>query len=68
MLFQCPLCRQEVENQYIRIHLEAEKSLIKLIQLRHPNWTESDGICLKCLEKVKQVQKDLREGKREISL
>lgn len=59
MPFQCPVCKQEVGDKYVKLHVGTEAGLIELIRAAHPDWNDGDGICLKCLEEAKKRMKDL---------
>lgn len=46
MTKHCNLCGNEVE----KLESIAEDYLLDLIETEHPEWVESDGACIKCIE------------------
>lgn len=43
---QCQLC----ENEVTELQTIAEDYVLDLIEAEHPEWVESDGACIKCIE------------------
>lgn len=46
----CPLCNDPVDKLLYRFHYESEKSVIDKIKELNPAWTETDGICSRCVD------------------
>lgn len=46
----CPLCHDAVDKLLYRIHVESERKVIGLIKEHNPEWTETDGICSRCVD------------------
>ena len=48
----CPICGLEVND--LAIHIEADKDMLAILTMRHPECDTPDGIHPKCLEKLRQ--------------
>ena len=46
----CPLCNDAVDKLLYRFHIDSERSVIDRIKAQHPDWTEYDGICSRCVD------------------
>ena len=46
----CPLCGSHVTPKMFQAHFETEKYVLERITKEHPEWKQSDGSCMKCLE------------------
>ena len=46
----CPLCTDTVDRLVYRFHLDSERAILEKIKSEHPGWTETDGICSRCLD------------------
>lgn len=46
----CPLCNDAVDKLLYRFHIESERKVIGLIKEQNPEWTETDGICSRCVD------------------
>ncbi|MGH7806504.1 MAG: hypothetical protein ACRENT_00230 [Thermodesulfobacteriota bacterium] len=42
----CAICKEEVDS----LGLIAERWVLDFIKKQHPEWTEKDGACPKCIE------------------
>ncbi len=49
-IIECPLCKEGVEKLLYRYHIESERQVIERIKKENPQWTESDGICNRCID------------------
>ncbi len=49
-IIECPLCKEGVEKLLYRYHIESERHVIERIKKENPQWTESDGICNRCID------------------
>lgn len=47
---QCPLCNDAVDKLVYRFHLGSERQVIERIKQTNPAWTESDGVCSRCID------------------
>lgn len=58
----CPVCGEllsEEEDYSSHRKYEARRRVIRFIQARHPEWSEAEGICTRCLE---DFQRRLQQG------
>lgn len=58
----CPVCGELLSNQQdYSSHRknEARQRVIRFIQARHPEWSDEEGICTRCLE---DFQRRLQQG------
>jgi len=46
----CPLCQDTVNRLVFRFHLDQERAILDKIRTVHPEWTEGDGLCARCLD------------------
>ena len=46
----CPLCQDTVNRLVFRFHLDQERAILDKIRSSHPEWTEGDGLCARCLD------------------
>ncbi|MBS1598781.1 MAG: S8 family serine peptidase [Bacteroidetes bacterium] len=46
----CPLCNDAVDKLLYRFHIDSEKNVIDKIRKEHPGWTETDGLCSRCVD------------------
>jgi serine protease AprX len=46
----CPLCQDKVDRLLYRWHIDSERTIIGKIKAQHPGWTESDGLCARCVD------------------
>jgi len=46
----CPLCNDIVDKLLYRFHIDSERSVINRIKVQHPDWTEHDGVCGRCVD------------------
>ena len=46
----CPLCNDTVDKLLYRFHLDSERLVINRIKAQHPDWTEYDGVCGRCVD------------------
>jgi len=53
---KCPLCKQEVNENLLKLHSHKEKLIIELIKKKNPGWVEKDGACPKCLEYYRAIE------------
>ena len=50
MEYNCTACGQKVPGDMMIFRDHTEKHIVDLIKVDHPEWTEKDGICQKCLQ------------------
>lgn len=60
----CPLCHEKVPLSFFERHVFRERSMIRRMKEDHPEWLESDGACLKCLDEYKKVHDQLLQEVR----
>ena len=48
--YTCGVCNQRVERDVLVYTAHTEVHIVDEIKKKHPNWTEKDGLCAKCLE------------------
>ncbi len=48
----CPICGLEVND--LGIHIQADKDMLEILKVRHPECETPDGVRPECLEKLKQ--------------
>ncbi len=53
---RCPLCKQEIEERMLDIHVRKERVVIDLIKKKHPEWVEEDGACPRCIEYYRVIE------------
>jgi len=46
----CPLCQDTVDRLVFRFHLDQERAILDKIRSTHPEWTEGDGLCARCVD------------------
>lgn len=46
----CPLCNDTVDRLVYRFHLDSERAIVEKIKSQHPGWTETDGMCSRCID------------------
>ncbi|MEP6596872.1 MAG: S8 family serine peptidase [Ginsengibacter sp.] len=46
----CPLCNDTVDKLLYRFHYDSERMVIEKIKQEFPQWTENDGVCLRCVD------------------
>ena len=46
----CPLCGDTVDKLLYRYHIDNEKVVVSKIKEHNPAWTETDGICGRCVD------------------
>ncbi len=44
------MCNDKVDKLLYRFHLDSERLVIEQIKKEHPGWTESDGVCGRCVD------------------
>ena len=49
-MYQCALCQDKIENDLLVYHGHVEQHIVEIIKRDHPEWSEKDGMCQKCLE------------------
>jgi len=47
---QCPLCNDAVDRLLFAFHYDSERNIIEQIKRLHPQWTENDGACSRCVD------------------
>ena len=52
----CLLCKQEVDQELIELHIQKERMIIKLIKEKNPDWMEENGACPKCIEYYRAIE------------
>lgn len=50
MEYQCSVCQESVEGDLISLKEHTEGHIVDVIKEKHPEWTDEDGICQKCLD------------------
>ncbi len=48
-IVRCPICHQYVESLLREFHGKGERRVIDKIKHHHPQWSEGDGLCERCL-------------------
>ncbi|MBM2840331.1 MAG: family serine peptidase [Bacteroidetes bacterium] len=48
-IIRCPICNQYVDTLLREFHGEGEKFVAAKLRQRHPEWSEPDGMCERCL-------------------
>lgn len=46
----CPLCGERVDRLVYSFHRASEDQIIRKIRERHPDWSEKDGACPRCVD------------------
>jgi serine protease AprX len=46
----CPLCGDTVDKLLYRYHIDNEKVVVSKIKEHNPGWTETDGVCGRCVD------------------
>lgn len=46
----CPLCGDKVDKLLFRYHIDNEKVVLQKIKDRNPEWSETDGVCSRCVD------------------
>ena len=46
---RCPVCNQYCETLLHEFHSKSEELVIAKLKLRHPKWSEHNGLCERCL-------------------
>lgn len=46
----CPLCSDAVDKLLYRFHIDSERQVIDKIKEQNPEWSQSDGICSRCVD------------------
>ncbi len=46
----CPLCGDRVDKLLYRYHIDNEKLVLQKIKENNPNWSETDGLCSRCVD------------------
>lgn len=46
----CPLCNDAVDKLFYRFHFDSEREIIERLKKKHPDWTENDGLCGRCVD------------------
>lgn len=54
MQYKCTACGNTVPGDMMVFREHTEKHIVDLIKTDHPEWTEKDGICRKCLDYYRQ--------------
>lgn len=47
---RCQVCGDEVHEELLGLHEEAERWWLRRIRREDPEWVEEDGSCPRCLE------------------
>jgi hypothetical protein len=50
MQYKCTVCGDSIPGEMMIFRAHTEKHIVELIKTDHPEWTEADGVCRKCLE------------------
>jgi hypothetical protein len=50
MEYICGLCGERISRDLLVYIDHTEKHIMQEIQAKHPEWSEKDGLCTKCLE------------------
>ena len=58
MTYKCQVCNRDIDDFASLTHIKAEEYLIELIRRDHPEWTEKDKTCHKCVEYYRKLIKD----------
>jgi len=53
MHYSCPVCKQNMPRDLLKIIPHTEGHIVELIKKKHPEWVESGGMCKKCYEYYK---------------
>ncbi len=51
----CPLCNSEVPDLVRQLEEDLAPKLIAAIQGKYPAWTTKDGVCIPCLNMVRNM-------------
>ena len=46
----CPLCGENVDRLIYTFHRATEESILQKIQASHPDWSEEQGACTRCVD------------------
>ncbi len=52
--FTCPLCGKKIEREIKDILKHQDEHVVDKIKQKHPDWSESDGLCQKCYDYYKK--------------
>ena len=50
MEYKCSVCGERVEGDLVVFTEHTENHIIDEIKLKHPDWTQDDGLCPKCAD------------------
>lgn len=57
MKYKCSICGQVVETDLHDFVEHTEGHIVEVIRQEHPEWSEKNGMCRKCLEHYRKQLK-----------
>ena len=57
MNYRCPLCRQDMKDDFGAYMEHVEGEIVDLIKQEHPDWAKDNGSCPRCYEYYKKQLK-----------
>jgi len=57
MDYKCSVCQQDVDDDLLVYIKHTEKHIMDEIKAGHPDWSENDGVCQKCVDYYKDQLK-----------
>jgi hypothetical protein len=53
MKYKCDVCGKVVSGDLKVYRDHSDRHIVDILKLEHPDWTEKDGMCPKCMEHYK---------------